>query len=94
MLHGILYGFNKSIPFWVGSSTVIIAGFILIFMMYQWPELRDPPKKDASLSYELDGENWRYIPDKISRKDYMRLGKAFGVMLSQKEFVGHNVSSS
>ena len=31
-------------------------------------------------------EKWRYIPDKISRKDYMRLGKAFGVMLSQKEY--------
>ena len=87
MVHGILYGINKSYPFYVGGICVFIGGLIVIIMICKWPYLRYPDDKDKD--EDKDGMNdiiWEYKQDKINKKDYMRLGKAFGVMLSERKY--------
>ena len=60
-------------------------------MLIKWPQLKYPEKKNKdddlydNVLFELD-ENWQYIPDKIAKKDYMRLGKALGIMLTDKNY--------
>lgn len=86
LLCGFLYEFNKGYPFYLGSVMVFIAAAILIMMICKWPELGIPKKvKDDESSTEVD-KDWKWTQDKFTKKDYMRLGKAFGTMLANKNY--------
>merc|ERR1712130_919749 len=86
MVHGLLYSINKAFPFYMGSIPVYLSSVIVVFMMCKWPELRKPEsKKDDALP--MDNEmDWKYAPERVTKKDYMKLGKAFGAMLSDNNY--------
>ena len=87
-VHGILYGINKSYPFYLSGVCVFIAGLIIIVMLIKWPELKmSGIRKKEEKDKEEEEKNWKYAPEKITKRDYMRLGKAFGVMLSDRKYM-------
>eukprot|EP00484_Ammonia_sp_Unknown_P004338 CAMPEP_0197077428 /NCGR_PEP_ID=MMETSP1384-20130603/212617_1 /TAXON_ID=29189 /ORGANISM="Ammonia sp." /LENGTH=373 /DNA_ID=CAMNT_0042516295 /DNA_START=9 /DNA_END=1133 /DNA_ORIENTATION=+ len=84
LLMGYLYGLSPRYPFHAGGVAVFLGIGLLIAMMCKWPELTAPSQ--AVTSVGVDDEDWVYVADKVHRKDYMRLGKALGTMLSERHY--------
>ena len=61
-------------------------------MVIIWPDLRYPLKEkshetdDTMSDDELASIDQKFVPDKVREKDYVKLGKALGVMLSNKKY--------
>ena len=88
LLHGALYAINIQYPWLFGGALVLLGGLVMVGMVLKWPELRVAQKSEIE-QHQMTTEqiaNWKYIPDKVRRKDYIRLGKALGVMLSDKNY--------
>jgi len=91
LMHGALYGIDKRYTWYAASACCLLGGCVLIIMVIIWPELRYPIKEqkdktDLMSDEELASVDWKFIPDKVSKKDYIKLGKALGVMLSNKKY--------
>lgn len=92
MVHGALYGTDTAYPFYVGAGCCVGAAMVLAAMAVGWPEFRCPAQKakiDAvgRVWSEEEKASWRYTADVPTRKDYMRLGKAVGTMMSEKNYL-------
>merc|ERR1739842_88682 len=86
IMHGSLYAIDTSYPFYVGTGCCVLGAVLMLTMILVWPRLRaqgKPAVMTDSLDLSLiDKQNWTYVADKPTRKDYYRLGKALGTMLS------------
>merc|ERR1719319_1126472 len=92
LLHGVLYGIDTAYPFYLGAGCCVAAAFVLAMMSAVWPEFRcprDSAEKDLIGRVWSDEEKakWRYTADVPMRKDYLRLGKAVGTLMSQKNYL-------
>ena len=92
LLMGALYGIDKKYPWYAAGACCLLGGGVLLIMVIIWPELRYPIKEkgdeiDEGISdEELTSIDWKFVPDRVSKKDYVKLGKALGVMLSNKKY--------
>merc|ERR1719486_3626 len=59
----------------------------MVSMLLKWPQLRRKRKVKRDTDEEADEEaEWDFQPDKVTKRDFMRLGKGFGTMLSKKNY--------
>merc|ERR1712154_707552 len=92
LMHGALYGMDIKFPYYAASACCFLGGCVLLIMVIIWPELRYPVKEksdndvDEISDEELASMDWTFTPDKASKKDYVKLGKALGIILSNKKY--------
>merc|ERR1712083_327193 len=86
LMMGALYGLDIRFPFWACAACQSASAVVMVGMLIKYPELRRPKKVKVDEEADDDGEpeNWVFVADTVTRRDYMKLGKAFGTMLSQK----------
>jgi len=92
MLHGALYGTDTAYPFYVGAGCCVGAAAVLAAMAVGWPEFRCPAQTErvdvvGRVWSEEEKAAWRYRADVPTRRDYMRLGKAVGTLMSEKNYL-------
>lgn len=92
MVHGALYGIDTAYPFYLGAGCCAAAALVLAAMTAAWPEFRCPAQKErvdvgGRVWSEEEKATWVYTADVPSRKDYMRLGKAVGTMLTERNYL-------
>ena len=84
---GVLYGLDITLPFYACAASNFTAGMVMTAMLIKWPRLRRPTKtKTDEVTEDDDDANWVYTPDKVTKRDYMRLGKGFGTMLTKRHY--------
>mmetsp|Transcript_26889 Transcript_26889/g.44060 ORF Transcript_26889/g.44060 Transcript_26889/m.44060 type:complete len:551 (-) Transcript_26889:90-1742(-) len=83
LLHGTVYGIDTGLPFFVGGACLFLAFCLVVMMLCKWPTLRSVPHQTDSTQSLSVG---MYVADTVKRRDYMKLGKALGVMLSERKY--------
>jgi len=90
LMMGALYGLDIRFPFWACAGCQSLGALVMVGMLIKYPKLRGVKKEkkdDDAVTEDVDPEDWVYVPDKVTRKDYMKLGKGLGTMLSQKNYL-------
>eukprot|EP01083_Nonionella_stella_P003420 9791_1 len=85
MVHGYVYTKDNGYPFFVGAICCLVAGVIMMVLVCKRPELRHP-KAMTKEATETETD-WVYQKENVRRKDYMKLGKGFGTMLSNRNYL-------
>ena len=85
LLFGYIYTLDIRNPFYACAVTEFIAALIMVAMLVKWPELRRPKK--VKTDDAAQDEEWTYVADTVSKKDYTKLGKGLGTMLSRKHYL-------
>ena len=89
MYHGFIYQINPDLVFYSASIFVFLAWICIVYMIVQNPQLRYPKKLKVNKSEGIkakDEQDWEWIPDKPTKKDYQKLGKFLGKMLSNRNY--------
>jgi len=90
LMMGALYGLDIRFPFWACAGCQSLGALVMVGMLLKYPKLRGVKKEkkdDDAVTEDVVPEDWVYVPDKVTRKDYMKLGKGLGTMLSQKNYL-------
>ena len=89
LYHGFIYQINPDLVFYSASIFVFLAWICIVYMIVQNPQLRHPKKLKVNKSEGIkakDEQDWQWIPDKPTKKDYQKLGKFLGKMLSHRNY--------
>ena len=88
LLHGIIYESNEDLVFYESAAFAFVAFLTLLYLLMKHPRLRKPIQIDAtkiSKTHKQE-EEWKWIPDKPTDDDYIRLGKYFGKLLLKRNY--------
>jgi len=92
LIMGAVYAVDEELIFYVGAIFVAVGFVPIACLLLFWPNTRKPKKfkKEDHIAaldeYVKHPETWKYEEEKIKKKDYMKMGKDFGSMLSKRGY--------
>eukprot|EP01084_Bolivina_argentea_P098713 177398_1 len=90
MMHGALYAINVDYMYYVSAGFIFSAFLIQLFMVLYWKETRislnEMREEKRKSELVVDPKTWKYKKEKIKYKDYVKLGKGFGILLQQRNY--------